>query len=131
MSITYVIPGQPVAWKRAGRRKGGGFFDQQMNSKLGTGIFINNQHVGEMYKGPLLLDITFYFKIATTLSKKQKDFLLGNYHHTKPDLDNCIKYILDTCNTLLFDDDCTISKITACKLYDTDPRTEFTLTELK
>jgi len=47
------------------------------------------------------------------------------YHHTvKPDIDNCIKFVLDCLNEQLFKDDKQIVDIAAKKRYSDDPRTE-------
>lgn len=128
-SIVYVIPGTPVAWKRAGHANGT-FYDKQKNDKLSCGLYISNQHKGEIYQGPLLLDITFYFAMPMTLKKKHDQMRLKP-HFFKPDTSNLIKYIEDVCTSLLYKDDCLISDIIAKKRYDDIPRTEFKLIEIK
>jgi Holliday junction resolvase RusA-like endonuclease len=127
--ITYIIPGNPVSWKRAGHCNGS-FFDSQKKNKLITSQYIQNQHVGGLYAGPLLFDITFYFPMPVSLKKKW-DTMRGKEHYYRPDLDNLIKYYLDTCNKLLFEDDCLISEIHARKVYDDMGRVEFTIKEIK
>ncbi len=129
MQITYVIPGNPVPWKRAGHANGT-FYDQQKHAKLGTGIYIHNQHQGVLYSGPLLLDITFFFPMPISLKKKW-DTMRHKHNYYRPDLSNLIKYIEDVCTGLLYEDDCLITEIRAKKIYDDIGRTEFTLTEIK
>ena len=128
-SRTFIIPGKPIPWKRAGYANGT-FYCQQKHSKLNTGIYIHNQHNGELFTGPLALDITFYFPMPLT-QKKKWDELRLKHHCFRPDLDNLLKYYLDIFSGLLFEDYCSIAQINARKLYDDVSRTEFTLTEIK
>ena len=129
MQITYVIPGNPVPWKRAGHANGT-FYDQQKHAKLGTGLYIQNQHQGGLYSGPLLLDITFYFPMPVSLKKKWES-MCNTPNFYRPDLSNLIKYIEDVCTGLIYEDDCLITEIRAKKLYSNIGRTEFALTEIK
>ncbi len=129
MQITYIIPGNPVPWKRAGHCAGG-FYDAQKQNKLVTGTYIHNQHEGVLYSGPLLLDITFYFPMPMSLKHKWETMRhTPNFY--RPDLSNLIKYVEDVCTGLLYKDDCLITEIKAKKLYSDVGRTEFTLTEIK
>jgi len=65
--------------------------------------------------GPLHVVVEFYFSSP----KKGKRI----YHVTKPDLDNCIKFILDVGNGIIWADDKQIVGLSAIKSYG-DPRTE-------
>lgn len=129
MQITYIIPGNPVPWKRAGHSNGT-FYDAQKKNKFTTGIYIQNQHQGALYAGPLLLDISFYFPMPVSL-KKNWESMINQPNFYRPDLSNLIKYIEDVCTGLLYEDDCLITEIRARKLYSDIGRTEFTLTEIK
>ena len=117
----YVLNGDPVPLAR-GRfsDKTKRIYDSQKTLKLLNGIALRSQHDDQpMYTGPLHLIVTFFIGIP----KNSKRLY---YHHTfKPDLDNLIKWICDISNSVLYHDDCTIAKITATKLYDTNARTEF------
>ena len=49
-----------------------------------------------------------------------------------PDLqDNCIKYLCDVSQNIIYKNDSAVSAIKAIKLYDMNPRTEFTITQIK
>jgi len=122
-SKIYVINGQPIPWSRPGQ-KGPIRYDGQKNVKLMMCIGINSQRDENdpLIEGPLELTIMFYFKMP--IKNKR------NYHSTKPDIDNCIKLIADVCNGLLWKDDSQITSIIAKKLYDKNPRTEFSIKEL-
>ena len=54
---------------------------------------------------------------------KKKEKLYGHPAPNRPDLDNYIKFILDAGLKILWTDDNIITKITACKLYATEPET--------
>jgi Holliday junction resolvase RusA-like endonuclease len=62
--------------------------------------------------------------------EKFKDSLMGTYHFYTPDTSNMVKYVEDVANGILYKDDCSIAKVIATKIYG-EPRTEFTITELK
>lgn len=120
----YIILGNPIPLARA-RLTRDRVFDPQKQLKLITGINLRTQHDERpLYHGPLHLDVVFFMPRA--ISNKAK----SSYHSYKPDLDNLVKWICDISTTILFDDDCIISKITASKVYDKNPRTEFTLVSL-
>lgn len=54
----------------------------------------------------------------------------GDWHTLTSDIDNLCKYFLDVSQGVLFKDDCIVAKLTAQKIYDDNPRTEFTVREL-
>lgn len=96
------------------------------------GIDISSQHgTDPMFEGVLSFDVTFYMEPAQSKSHKKRTELYGKHHTFKPDLDNLIKFILDICNGILYNDDCIVSEIKARKVYDPIARTEFTVKELK
>jgi Holliday junction resolvase RusA-like endonuclease len=62
------------------------------------------------------IQLEFYFKPVQSLSDKKKKTLINKPHQVKPDLDNCIKSVLDClCQT-----DQTIYSITATKQYSNE-----------
>lgn len=121
----YIIPGKPVPLQRP-RYAQARIFDSQKQEKCASRVYITNQHNDQpLLTGPLCLNIEFYFETP----KKTKS-LNGKYHTAKPDTDNCVKYICDIIQGILIADDSVIAQIVATKLYDTVPRTEFTLRKL-
>lgn len=124
-STVYVIVGDPIPLARA-RHIHNRVYDSQKALKLINGITLRAQHNDRpLLSGPLHLNVQFYMPIAATSRKK------AFYHVFKPDLDNLIKWICDISNSILFNDDCIVAKITATKMYDKNPRTEFTLEVLE
>ncbi len=127
--IKYVIPGNPIPWKRAGHANGT-FYDQQKHQKLGTGLYISNQHGDRRpFEGPLCLTIVFYFPMPKSWRHKI-DEMSATPHFIKPDCDNAVKYVTDVATAITYHDDCLISETHSYKAYDANPRTEFTLSEI-
>lgn len=96
----------------------------------------NNPRV--LYEGPCSLEVTFYIKMPASWSVKRKELNNGLYHTGKPDTDNLVKFISDVIQlrddsnkSILIHDDCLISFIIAKKVWSYQPRTIFTITELK
>lgn len=129
-STVYVLPGIPIPLQRP-QHGNGHIWDPQKQKKVITAISITSLHEGNpKFTGPLHLDITFYFPIPQR-GQRSKTTWVNKPHEIKPDISNCIKYIEDVCNKLLYDDDSSIASLHSQKLYDHIPRTEFYIVELK
>ena len=125
---TYIIPGDPVALARARTRGDGGVWDPQRQIKLVCGIQLRNQHEDKaFFSGPLHIAITFFMEMTPTHKRKN---LQGTFHHFRPDLDNLVKFLFDIGSDILYKEDCIISSLSAKKVYDLDPRTEFTISKV-
>ena len=108
-SVTYIIPGLPIAWRRAGY--GGHFYDTQKGQKLVSGISMKQQHANRpQFTGPLELIITFFFPLPK-ISKPKQALLSGNWFTNRPDGDNLEKFILDAATNVLFHDGATYSLV--------------------
>lgn len=129
--MKYVILGDPVPLARA-RHGNKRTWDAQKAIKFGWAMQLESQHTSKkLYKGPLLLDVDFYFEIPKT-HKKKYDSLCGTFFVNRPDLDNCIKFVCDVASGILYTNDSTICSIISQKYYDdgNGPRTEFSISEL-
>ena len=125
----YIVRGEPVALARTRITTHNRCWDSQKQVKLAYGIQIQNQHEGSpLFTGPLHIDATFFMPIP--LSSRNKN-LSGTFHYFRPDIDNLEKFLLDVATGVLFHEDCLIASITCKKVYDEDPRTEFTVRELR
>lgn len=86
------------------------------------------------YEGALCVDITFHLGIPVSWSKKKRTQAVNG--EIRPvarngDIDNLIKAILDSCNGLIWADDCIITDISARKRYTGDlARVEIKVTEV-
>ena len=133
-TITITVPEIPTAWKRPGQSMKWGRvwrYDTQKADRLLWGIHIRNQYEGPFLVGPLHLDVLFAMPISQRIKPKQRELVHGSWHIKKPDSSNLLKLIEDIAQGLLFKDDCIIAKITVEKKYDKEPRTQFTLTEMR
>ena len=137
--ITYVLIGDPVPLARP-RMSGPNriIYDSQKLIKHSLVNQLLEQHGDRpLYSGPVHLDAIFYMKMPKGMLK-QTAKNSGKHHIYKPDLDNLIKMIGDIATihpynddeSVLLKDDCIIASITAKKLYDIEPKTVFTITEL-
>jgi len=127
MKHTYVIHGDPIPLARAryGQRK---VWDSQKSLKLIAGIDLKNQHEKlPFFQGPLFLTVIFFMEIPKCRYKQR---LAGRPHYYKPDLSNLIKFAEDIATGIIYHDDALIAHIDAIKIYDLNPRTEFTLEEM-
>ena len=107
-------------------------WDPQKELKLVAAIHLRNQFENlEPIVGAIHIDAKFYMPIPKSKSKKLQAGLIGKHHICKPDLDNLIKFICDCATGILYKDDAVVASINIQKLYDEDPRTEFTLIPLE
>lgn len=125
---TYMIPGTPIAWARP-RLSGKTFYDAQKPIKNNWAISLQYQQEGQTFylKTPLHMIINFYFEPPASLRPSKRRAMVGLPYLYKADIYNLCQFVLDNCNAILFDDDCTVFKITASKQYDLKPRTEFAI----
>ena len=128
--MKFVLYGNPIPLARH-RTANGRTYDPQKALKNGLHWDLLAQAPKcKSLSGPLELHITFFMPIPKSLSSKKYDALLLTPHYKKPDLSNLIKFYEDICNGLIYKDDAQIVSISAKKLYDSEPRTEFKLTEI-
>lgn len=139
--MEYIINMEPVPWKRAGcnfnRRS---FFDQQKQEKIVCIIDLTRQHGQErMLNGPLSMKIVFYIPTIPTHRRRSERTVAETviqdeiFHHYRPDLDNYLKFILDTMqNTgVIFQDDGQIAEIYTKKVVSERPRTHILIQEMR
>jgi len=131
-SIGFKIPGAPIAWQRA-RLSKAGFYDSQKHIKNAINIFLSH-YEGPLLEGPHFLTVIFYMPIPKTSSNNKISELKGTFHAIRPDIDNNLKFLLDTCQLggNIFKDDAIISGVLAFKVWDEnkDARTVFSFTPL-
>lgn len=128
---TYHLDFKPLAWSRAGYNRVSGFYDTQARDKTCMRIYLENQHFGEeLFHKPCRLDVVFYMPIPANHYRKKVQPI---HHVFTPDLDNLIKYLLDSIKGIIIADDRMVCSITAKKIYTSadSTRTEFTITEVE
>jgi Holliday junction resolvase RusA-like endonuclease len=123
--MTFTVPGDPIPLARA-RMGRGTFYDSQKHEKFVASMGLTHQMAGlKLFSGPLEMEVVFFMPMGAKGKHKT-----GRPHFSKPDLDNLIKFASDISNKIIFSDDCSISKIVALKVYDSKPRTVFTIKEM-
>lgn len=110
------IPGKPVAKARPRFARRGNFTvtykpDKEV-AEEGKYILLTRAEMaklgilGPIPTGtPIKITCTFMFQLPASLSKKKREALNGALHTKKPDLDNCIKFVKDSMNRVVWEDD--------------------------
>lgn len=126
LPLDFILQGKPRAWARAAPSKyGPKMYDTQKSEKLVDGICIAQQHGNRpLFKGPLCLKAIFFFFRAD-----QKYW--GKLHKSTPDNSNLIKYLEDTCKSILYEDDRLIAQHDYIKVWAGEEKTEFSIIELE
>ena len=63
------------------------------------------------------LSVSMVFRMPRPRSRRQE-----RWHAARPDIDKLIRAVLDGLSGIVYDDDCTIARIIAVALYETDER---------
>lgn len=126
--MKYIVLGDPIPLARARiAASGRKMWDSQKQLKFAFGMAVKNLHEGkELFTGPLALDICFFMGMPKC-SPKKLAALNGQPHVFTPDISNLIKFVEDAATGVLWHDDCILVAISAKKVYDPNPRTEFTV----
>jgi Holliday junction resolvase RusA-like endonuclease len=132
--ITLDIDGEPIPWKRAGRRSISGkiiVYDRQAKEKEQTRWQLRSQYKDEPKTTALLVDITFNVKIPKSTSKKRRRQMLSGMIRpiTRPDSDNFSKYIEDCMTGIIYRDDSQIVDAYLHKRYSDRPSTKIKIKE--
>ena len=115
----FVIPGEPVTWKRPGIGRRRVRFDTQVDLKRAMGWHLRSvMRDKPPLNQPIAVLLKFYFK---RLKKKVK------YPINRRDLDNLSKLVLDAGNLITWHDDEIIVQLHASKEFSDTPRTEITV----
>lgn len=125
-SKAYCIRVAPISWQRVVRNKNR-FYDGQARDRVSFGLYLGQQHNEEpLFENPIHLDVTFYMPIHKSTNLRCK----STFHTTTPHLDNLVRFFLDFIKGIVIPDDSIICSLSAKKVYDKEPRTELTITEV-
>lgn len=91
--------------------------------------FLEQNRGAEPEKGPVQIEMTFYFAppksaywpVNSKHNGELKDGWALKKHTSKPDIDNLAKSVLDGLNGVAFKDDSQIWRVTASKMYSEKP----------
>ncbi|API59540.1 hypothetical protein BSL82_09625 [Tardibacter chloracetimidivorans] len=132
MIASFVVPGEPVAWARAGKNGKFSFTPpKQRNFGAMVKILAAEAMDGrEPYDGPVKLLVDVCLAIPASKPKKwQNDAALRLIRPVKkPDWDNAGKIISDALNGIVWNDDAQVIEATVRKFYDLTPRVQVMVT---
>lgn len=137
MKVSFEVPGIPRGKQRPRIVNAGGYVRAYTPEQ--TAIYENlvrieyRQQCGPVkLTPPISATITGVFPIPKSTSRKKREQMIaGRILHTKKvDCDNLAKIILDSLNTIAYDDDSGISELNVRKVYGENPRVEITLEEM-
>lgn len=115
---TFTIPGKPFGKQRPRATRQGRIYTPAATVAYERTVgVLARQHFLEPIAGPVRLTVTAVFEPAQSWSKKRRAAAMGQPHTQKPDIDNCLKSILDGLNRIAWADDSQVAEITAVKLW--------------
>ena len=136
--ITMTIPGKPISKARPRFFRRGNFvgtYNSQMTEE-GKFIFQVQSKLPPGFKpvtGPCLVELCFEMPIPKSAKKHQLHQIEQNlpwYHDKKPDIDNLVKFVLDSIRNIIISDDASVSSLRAVKRYGYQPSTQITVEAL-
>jgi Holliday junction resolvase RusA-like endonuclease len=136
LPIRIVVPGAVVPWKRAQRRRLDNgtvitFTDRSVEAYHATVRMAAERAMAgrSPFTGAIEMVITALFPVPASWSRKrQAQALAGTIAKvTKPDIENACKGVMDALQSVAYQDDRQIVKLTALKLYGDRPRLEIVL----
>ena len=109
-------------------------YDPSTNDKEDFLIRCKEHWDKKTQEGPLWVQLRFNMRRPNShyRSGKYSHILKDDapeYHVTKPDSDNLIKFVCDALNGVFYKDDSQITRIQAVKVYAKEPSTEITIME--
>lgn len=131
MGIEFVIPGEPRGKARPRWGNGRTYtpkatveYERQVKA-----CFLSAG--GKLMEGAVRAEITAYYGIPKSASKRTRADMLSRYIRPakKPDLDNVAKIVLDSLNSLAYKDDAAVVELVVEKFYSETPRVEVRLEE--
>jgi len=126
---TYILKGEPEALflRRSEDIIG---WNNHKEKKIITDISFETQHNDmPLFSGALAFDAIFYFRtpIKVTSRVKARD---GDFQSKVPSVLMLFNFLEHSAKGIIFAETGNIAQLSAVKLYDSEPRTVFTITEL-
>ena len=134
MIVNFTVPGEPKAKARPRVTKKGITYTPKETMEYENWVrqcYVTDWGNIKSDK-PLRVRIKAYFTIPKSTSKKNKERMLQHFIFPtkKPDTDNVAKIILDSLNSIAYDDDKQVVDLRVWKFYSENPRVEVTLDEI-
>lgn len=136
--ISFTIYGDPHAQKRHKHFKRGKFtgtYDPSSRDKAEFLLMVQKHRPQRPIEGPVRLDVAFYFSrpkahYGTGRNANVLKHWAPEYHTSRPDQDNLMKFCMDALNGIFWKDDSYIAQGSFVKKYSESPRVEITINEL-
>ena len=134
MIVNFTVPGEPKAKARPRMTTTGIAYTPKKTVEYENWVkqcYLIEQK-GKKLEGQIKAEIAAYFTIPKSTSKKNKERMLQHFIFPtkKPDTDNVAKIILDSLNSIAYDDDKQVIDLRVLKFYSENPRVEVTLDEI-
>ncbi|KNF09838.1 holliday junction resolvase [Gottschalkia purinilytica] len=132
--INFEIPGEPKSKARHRTTKTGIAYTPKKTTEYENWVrqCYCIKHRDKRLTGQIRAEIKAYFTIPKSTSKKKRiEMINKNIRPTKkPDTDNIAKIVLDSLNSIAFDDDKQVVELNVQKFYSENPRVEVELSEV-
>jgi hypothetical protein len=128
-SYTYILKGEPesLVLRRSEDIAG---WNAHKERKLIADISLESQHNDRpMFSESIALDAIFYFPVPHPVRAKIKA-KQGDIHSDKPCIYLLLNFLVHSCLGIFFADTFNVVHTSGLKLYDKEPRTVLTITEL-
>lgn len=138
--LTLKIPGRPQAKKRPRFARRGKFTITYSDQETEEGRFIlevKQQLDGHaLMTGPISMIVRFDFErpkshFGTGRNSGKLKASAPAHHISTPDCDNCLKFLKDCLNRLVWKDDCQVFELTAIKRYSDTAKTTAYINEIE
>lgn len=134
--VRFTIPGEPVGKGRPRFYQGHAVTPKKTREqeKLIKQMYLAQANGRAWMNGePLEVFVRFYYPVPKSYTKKRRA-AIENFEELptkKPDIDNCLKLLLDACNGVAWADDTQVISVTADKFYADDvPYTFVSISEI-
>ena len=129
--ITLQVFGRPCVYRPPRVTRSHGTYSPHTKKKHDVQWELKSYFREEVWESAIYLRLMFYFAVPKNTSNvKRQQMLDGTLSFTKrPDLSNCIKFIEDCGNGVLWKDDSQIIKLEAQKFYGTKEKTLIMMSE--
>jgi Holliday junction resolvase RusA-like endonuclease len=129
-AITFVVPGQPLPWKRAGTNGSHRYTPDEMAAhKFHVGYAAKAAKV-RMTSGMVRLDVVAVFTPPASMSPAKRTNLCGAPVGKVPDWDNLGKLVSDALEGIAYENDRCVALGAVAKIWGMTPRTIVTITPL-
>lgn len=134
-AVSIIIYGKPHGKGRARVTKKGFAYTPKKtkeNQSYIQSLAIEAMTGKEKLQGAITMELYIYAPIPVKFKKLERQLALDGKIRPihRPDIDNVIKQVADSCNWIVYEDDCQISEIKASRHYSLNPRIHVTFREV-